>query len=315
MAYVRRGNMKKRLFLLTLVTAITTSLMSGCNKTTSTPTFVDVVPAADTLPFYKDCGTLEEITYKTKDYFGDGSEIEKPAFVYLPSGYNTNKKYNVLYLMHGIGGNEREWGMCDNNSKIKAMMDHLIQDKKIEPFIVVVPTGRSSNDFADTNSDYNSFYLFGQELRNDLIPYIESKYSTYGEYDENGYDLTKAREHRAMAGLSMGGMQTTNIGLCECLDIISYFGAFSAAPTTYEANKIAKELEKFDDYDINYYYGVCGLQDGIAYASSSAAVNNLTEYSDKITDEKNFHWQTLDGGHDFNIWNLGFYNFVNLVFK
>ena len=113
----------------------------------------------------------------------------------------------------------------------------------------------------------------------------------------------------------MGGMQTTNIGLCECLDIISYFGAFSAAPTTYEANKIAKELEKFDDYDINYYYGVCGLQDGIAYASSSAAVNNLTEYSDKITDEKNFHWQTLDGGHDFNIWNLGFYNFVNLVFK
>lgn len=300
--------MKKKLFLITLMSATLAACCIGCGAKFS-PTFADSIPAADTLPFYKECGTLEYISYPTKDYFGDESDITKPAYVYLPYGYDTSKQYNVLYLMHGIGGDEKEWGMCDSNSKIKAIMDHLIQNKEIEPFIVVVPNGRSSINYADTTSDYHSFYLFGKELRNDLIPYIDANYSTYA-----GYDLSLSRNHRAMAGLSMGGMQTTNIGLCECLDIISYFGAFSAAPTTYPASQIALELDKFEDYSINYYYGLCGTQDLIALESSSKAVDNITTLSDKFTD-KNFTWQTTSGGHDFNIWYLGYYNFAKLVFK
>lgn len=292
-----------------------TTAVSESEDNMNNETFVEQIPVKDITPIYKECGTIEEISYTTKDYFGDGSEITKPAFVYLPYGYDESKKYNVLYLMHGIGGNEREWEMCGSNSKVKAMMDHMIQAGVIEPFIIVAPNGRSSVNFADTNSDYNSFYKFGQELRNDLIPYIDSHYSTYAEYNENGYDLAQAREHRAMAGLSMGGMQTTNIGLCESLDIISYFGAFSAAPTTYTAAKIAQELEKFSQYDINYYYGICGTEDSIALSSSSTAVKGLTDLTDKLTDEENFTWQTTKGGHDFKIWYLGFYNFAKVVFK
>ncbi len=273
------------------------------------------VPVAYMLPTYANCGRIEEISYTTKDYYGDGAELIKSAFVYLPYGYDETKQYNVLYLMHGIGGNEREWGMVDSNSKVKAMMDHLIEKGEIEPFIVVTPNGRSSADFANTNADYNAFYKFGEELRNDLIPYIDANYATYAEYSEEGYDLTAARDHRAMAGLSMGGMQTTNIGMCECLDIISYFGAFSAAPTTYPADKIAECLKSFEEYDINYYYGVCGTGDSIALASSGAAVTGLTDKTDKLTDGKNFAWHTLPGGHDFQIWYLGFYNFARLVFQ
>lgn len=285
------------------------------DEVNETKIVVDEIPVADVLPIYTDCGTIEEISYTTKDYYGDGAELTKKAFVYLPSGYDETKQYNVLYLMHGIGGNEKEWGMYDSNSKVKAMMDHLIQDERIEPFIVVAPNGRSSADFANTNADYNAFYKFGEELRNDLIPYIDANYSTYAEYSEDGYDMTLARDHRAMAGLSMGGMQTTNIGMCECLDIISYFGAFSAAPTTYNAAKIAECLETFEEYDIHYYYGVCGTGDSIALSSAKAAVNGLTEKTDKLTDGENFTWQTLPGGHDFNIWYLGYYNFAQLVFK
>lgn len=276
---------------------------------------VDQIPVSYVLPTYANCGRIEEITYSTKDYYGDGAELTKSAFVYLPNDYDESKQYNVLYLMHGIGGNEREWGMVDSNSKVKAMMDHLIENGEIEPFIIVTPNGRSSADFANTNADYNAFYKFGEELRNDLIPYIDANYATYAEYSEDGYDLTEARDHRAMAGLSMGGMQTTNIGMCECLDIISYFGAFSAAPTTYPADKIVECLQAFKEYDINYYYGVCGTGDGIALASSSAAVTGLTDKTDKLTDGENFAWQTLPGGHDFQIWNLGFYNFARLVFQ
>jgi len=259
-------------------------------------------------------GTIEKITYQTKDYFGDESEITKQAYVYLPYNYDETKQYNVLYLMHGIGGSESEWEMTGEDSLIKKMMDNLIYSGLIEPFIIVTPNGRSAADHSPT-SDFNSFYVFGKELRNDLIPYIDKHYATYADYDDNGYDLTKSRDHRAMAGLSMGGMQTINIGLCECLDIISYFGAFSAAPTTYTASVISDKLKDFPDYNINFFYNICGTEDQIAIASASAAVNSLTQLTDKLSEGKNFIWQKVSGGHTFDIWYLGFYNFANLVFN
>lgn len=202
----------------------------------------EVIPTKYVSRRFSECGTIEKISYTTYDYFGDGSEIEKHANVYLPYGYDEEKKYNVLYLMHGIGGDENEWGMTGSTSKVKIIMDDLIYNGDIEPFIVVTPNGRSGADFANKNSDYNSFYEFGKELRNDLIPYIESHYATYGQYGENDYDMKADREHRAMAGLSMGGMQTINIGMCECLDIISYFGAFSAASTSYRGRILSRGL-------------------------------------------------------------------------
>jgi len=279
------------------------------------PSIVDAIPSEYLVPRTDQGGTIERISYQTKDYFGDESEITKHAYVYLPYGYDESKQYNVLYLMHGIGGHEGEWGMTNNASKVKIMMDNLIYKGEIEPFIIVTPNGRSSAQFANTSSDYHAFYVFGKELRNDLIPYIESRYSTYGEYDENGYDLTKARDHRAMAGLSMGGMQTINIGLGENLDILSYFGAFSAAPTTNNASRIASLLNDFPGYDIHMFYNICGTEDGIAISSASAAVNNLANLTDRLSEDKNFIWQKVKGGHDFNVWYLGFFNFARLVFQ
>lgn len=258
-------------------------------------------------------GTIQQITYISHDYFGDGAEVEKKANVYLPYNYDENKQYNVLYLMHGIGGDENEWGMTDDNSKIKMIIDNLTFHGDIEPFIIVTPNGRSAADHS-SDSDYNSFYCFGQELRNDLIPYIESHYSTYAEYDENGYDLSLTRDHRAMAGLSMGGMQTINIGIGECLDLFGYFGAFSAAPTSNPSTRTA-ELLKDNTLPIHYFYNICGTEDNIAYNSSSTAAKNLPAVCDQFRDGENFMWQELPGAHDFKIWYLGFYNFAQIAFK
>ncbi|MBO4415282.1 MAG: hypothetical protein J5824_04780 [Lachnospiraceae bacterium] len=257
-------------------------------------------------------GTIEAITYMAKDYLGDGPDVEKKAFVYLPYGYDSSKQYNVLYLCHGIGGSENEWGFNNAKTSIaKRILDNLFKDGGVEPFIVVTANDRAMALSGVTGNDL--FYKFGYELRNDLIPYIESHYSTYAEYDENGYDLSATRTHRAMAGLSMGGMQTINIGICECLDLFSWFGAFSAAPTSYAASKVAKAV-KDSEYAVDFFYNICGKQDSIAYASASAAAKNLAVTSEDFTADVNFMWQEKSGGHDFNIWYLGLYNFSQIAF-
>ena len=262
-------------------------------------------------------GKVVDIEYTTYAYADNGEEITKHAYVCLPPQYDENGQYNVLYLMHGKNGTEDEWGINGLLDDIRCTMDNLMYYGEAEPFIIVVPNGRSCVNYKNT-SDANmmSFYSFGQELRNDLIPYIDANFATYAEYDENGYDLTASRDHRAMAGLSMGGMQTINIGLCECLDIISYFGAFSAAPTSYEAKVVAEKIAAFDGkYEINHFYNICGLSDGIALYSAKNAVNGLDGLSDRITDGENFMWHEVPGGHDHRVWNLGLYNFAQMVFK
>ena len=264
---------------------------------------VDAIPVQYRVKAEKG-GIIEKISYNTKDYFGDGGAITKQAFVYLPDGYDGTKQYGVLYLMHGMGGDESEWGMTGDNSMVKIIMDNLTAKGEIESFIIVTPNGRSSRVYGKEGSDYNSFYKFGQELRNDLIPYVDSHYATFAD-----------REYRAMAGLSMGGMQTINIGICECLDLISWFGAFSAAPTSYQSTRIASYLESNPELRINFFYNICGKEDSVAFSSASGAAKYLSKLAPALKDGKNFTWQEISGGHDFNVWNLGFYNFARIVFK
>ena len=78
----------------------------------------EVIPVKYITQRFDQCGTIEQISYTTYDYFGDGSEIEKYANVYLPYGYDKEEKYNVLYLMHGIGGDENEWGMTGDRKSV-----------------------------------------------------------------------------------------------------------------------------------------------------------------------------------------------------
>ena len=277
------------------------------------PMVSNIVPSDYLMAYSGECGTIEAITYMAKDYVGDGPDVEKKAFVYLPAGYDESKQYNVLYLMHGIGGNENEWGLNNaKTSRVKKIMDNLIGNGEIEPFIIVTPNGKALA--CAPNGGNDAFYLFGNELRNDLIPYIESHYSTYADYSEEGYDLSATRTHRAMAGLSMGGMQTINIGICECLDLFSWYGAFSAAPTSYNASKVAS-LIKDSEYEIDFFYNICGTEDNIAYSSASGAAKTLPAFSEKVTDGENFIWQEKSGGHDFAIWYLGLYNLARIAFQ
>ncbi|MCQ2497011.1 MAG: MarR family transcriptional regulator [Lachnospiraceae bacterium] len=278
---------------------------------------VDEIPEEYLVARESENGEVVTIEYPTYDYTNDGAEITKFANVYLPYGYSEDQQYDVLYLMHGIGGSENEWGLKKNISQVRDMMDNMVANGEIKPFIIVCPNGRSTAKYKDASFDnMGAFYNFGKELRNDLIPYIDANFSTYAEYDENGYDLAAARDHRAMAGLSMGGMQTINIGICESLDMISWFGGFSAAPTSYEKKKVVEIIDSdFADESIHFFYNICGTEDGTAYGSHEAAAKGIDELTDRLVNGANYIWHERSGAHDFKIWYLGLYNFAHIVFQ
>jgi endo-1,4-beta-xylanase len=258
--------------------------------------YEDLVPAAYTRQA-EQRGTIEKFTYQAHDYFNGGALYEKNAFVYLPYGYGEAQTYDLLILCHGIGGSEYEWGMVNEDSKVKRIMDNLIQAGEIRPFIVVTPNGR-----AGKTEDQSSFYSFDQELRNDLLPALAEKYAV---------DIAD-RNRCAMAGLSMGGMQTINLGVGKCLDLFSAFGAFSACPTTNPAAITAATLTAHPELPVRVFYSICGSEDTIARASSAAAVDALEPMTEQLN-EKNFVLQHVTGGHDFGVWYLGFYNFARLI--
>ena len=125
----------------------------------------------------KQAGTVEEIVYDTKAYATDERIVKKTAYVYLPYGYSKDKQYNILYLMHGTGDDEKYW--LKTNPYNKTMLDNMIADGDIEPLIVVTPTFYVEDDCADDLDQLT--YSFAKELRNDLMPEIESSYSTYAK--------------------------------------------------------------------------------------------------------------------------------------
>ena len=250
----------------------------------------------------KDGGSIEEIAYETHDYLNaDETVYTKPAFVYLPPDYDPSKKYNVLYLMHGIGGNEREWGMTGLTSTVKALMDNLIHYGDIEPFIVVAPNGRSYKDYANTSGDSTSFYYFGAELRNDLMPYIESHYSVY-----TAADGESARDHRAMAGLSMGSFQTSITTLSNP-DLFGYAGLFSGFLRAPWGNMPQPWLEILDDAEkfkatYRVFYRAMGTEDQYFNAFDADDAFNMIR-------------STYPGGHDWTVWRRCIHEFLPLIFR
>ena len=164
-------------------------------------------------------GTLEPLTYNTKDYIGNGKDVEHSATVYLPYGYrqdDSTTEYNILYLQHGAYGNERTW-MYEYGDQFKNMIDNMIEDGSIPPLIIVMPHLFPGNEwYHDTTPVF-----YSGEIRNDLMPAVESRYHTYAQ-DVTDEGFTASRSHRAFGGFSAGGTTTWTV-LLEGLDRFEYF--------------------------------------------------------------------------------------------
>ena len=236
-------------------------------------------------------GKLEMVEYDSKSVGN-----KRKALVYTPPGYSADKKYPVLYLLHGIGGDEEEWRRGGHPEMI---LDNLIADKKAEPMIIVMPNGRAQTDDRpgpNAMATAPAFGKFDQDLLGSLIPFIEAKYSV----------IKADRESRALAGLSMGGGQSLNFGLGN-LDTFAWVGGFSSAPNTKPAAELVPDPEKATK-QLKLLYISAGNKDGLIRISQGVHA---------YLKEKNVPhiWHVDDHAHDFQHWKKALYNFSQLIFK
>jgi enterochelin esterase-like enzyme len=270
-------------------------------------------------------GVVERIEFDSKVTAG-----KRPASVYLPPGYSTDRRYPVLYLLHGIGGNETHW---PGPGAAGAILDNLIADGKAVPMIVVMPNGRASNEpstlFAGGRGpgpgpgpggpgpggppgggrgaagngppggaamavEFEAYAAFERELLGDLIPFIEARYS-----------VATDRMQRALAGLSMGGGQSLNFGLNN-VDTFAWVGGFSSAPNTKPPAELVPNPA--DARRLELLWVSCGNEDGL-FNISAGVHDYLAAQNVPHT------WHIDAGGHTFPVWKNDLYHFASQLFR
>lgn len=236
-------------------------------------------------------GKIDTINYESKTV-----GAQRKALVYTPPVFKKGTQYPVLYLLHGIGGDEKEWF---KNGTPQIILDNLYAQGKLTPMIVVLPNGRAMKDDRATGDimakdKVEAFATFEKDLLNDLIPFIEKK-----------YPVKKDRENRAIAGLSMGGGQTLNFGLGN-INKFAWVGGFSSAPNTKEPQELLPNPAKANELKLLWIS--CGNQDRLMPFSKRT--------SDYLTENKIPHiFYVEPGGHDFKVWKNDLFLFSQLLFK
>ncbi|MDE3166612.1 MAG: esterase family protein [Acidobacteriota bacterium] len=243
--------------------------------------------------------------------------------VYLPPGYSAHRKYPTLYLIHGLGWNDLEWTAIRH---VDVVLDNLIADGKVPPMVLIFPNGDSTMTLADIEGNGGGPRMnrgnaqhpadgaagpaagrgrqgmnmepwlapFEKDLLDDIIPFVDSHYSVFGD-----------RDHRALAGLSMGGGQALNIGLVHP-ETFAYVGGFSAAPDTKSPPALAPDPAVPGRLKVLWLS--CGNKDGLL---------RVTQGVHAYLKEKGVpHVYNVDGNaHDTPEWQSNFYHFAQRLFK
>ena len=219
-------------------------------------------------------GTVVKETY-------NGINGNKTMYVYIPYGYDSSKKYNVFYLMHGGGENE---GTCFNDDKINIdiMLDNMIANGDIEPTIVVCPTFNGC-PAPDNNMGAGTVW---NEMRQSIIPYVESKYSTYANGNTSIDSLKSSRFHRAYGGFSMGGGSTWKM-LCNNLDICAYYMPLSGHCWD-GAQGIQNAIDQGGYSQRDYFVLAATGTEDLAYNNMVPLINSLKSDSKRFTYTSDF---------------------------
>jgi enterochelin esterase-like enzyme len=284
-------------------------------------------------------GVVERVEFDSKVTGG-----KRPASVYLPPGYSASTKYPVLYLLHGIGGNETHW---PGPGAAGAILDNLAADGKAVPMIVVMPNGRASNEpstlFAGRGpggagpdgarpggaatggggppagapgaggpgaggTRGGPGGMNPEAMRVEFEAYAAFERELIGDlipFIEKRYSVQSDRAHRALAGLSMGGGQALNFGLNN-VDTFAYVGGFSSAPNTKAPAELVPNPAVARQLDLLWVS--CGNEDGLFNISASV--------HEHLTAQNVPHqWHIDAGGHTFPVWKNDLYHFASLLFR
>jgi len=226
-------------------------------------------------------GNVQQILFPSKS-----TSTSRRAFIYTPPGYNKNQKirYPVLYLQHGWGEDETAWS---NQGHANLIMDNMIAEGKIKPFIIVMTYGMTNNTKIGGMRDFK-IEPFQTVLVDELIPFVDANFRTFAD-----------QPHRAMAGLSMGGMETHTITVNKP-EVFSYYALLSGG--TYKPEEIK------DKSKVKLIFLSCGSfenPDGIkksVVALKEAGFNAVSFVSENTR-------------HEFQTWRRSLQELAPLLFK
>ncbi|MFN3683366.1 MAG: alpha/beta hydrolase [Fimbriimonadaceae bacterium] len=234
-------------------------------------------------------GRVETFEYESKTV-----GFRRKAEVYLPPGYSDHSEYPVLFLLHGLGGNERVWRMA---GRADAILDNLIRERKATPMVVVMPNGRASlepNLANPLGGDVaGDFKRFERDLVEDLLPAIEARYS-----------VRRDRDGRAIAGLSMGGGQALNVGLSRP-DLFAWVAAMAPAgdPRRFEA--LVPDPKRLR---LKLLWLSCGDRDVLLGVARGWRAKFLEAELPHV-------WHVGPGIHSFEVWRSDLYWLAQRLFR
>ncbi|NLA48552.1 MAG: esterase [Bacteroidales bacterium] len=246
-------------------------------------------------------------------YFSELTEAWRRCFVYTPPDYDKKPdvRYPVLYLQHGSGEDETGWAV---QGKANLILDNLIADKKAVPMIIVIDKGYATIPSQATVQkagpparDAGGISAFEQVLIKEIIPMIDSEYRTLSD-----------REHRAMAGLSMGANQTIQITMNN-LNMFSYIGGFSGTsnyPSTEPIDPATFSNGKFKDgaalnRQIKLFWLGLGTKEPNPFPGSVAAFRNMLEKAGV----RYVYYESPGTAHEWLTWRRDLFQFAQLLFK
>ena len=274
----------------------------------STLTNVFII-GGDRADFYKvnpvPHGTVSRIWYDSP-----ALGLERRMTVYTPAGYETSgKRYPVLYLLHGMGGDEEAWISLGRTAQI---LDNLIAQGKAKPMIVVMPNGNASQEAAPGESS-RGMVPPTMQLPKTMEGSYEQAFPEIVKFIDKNYRTIKSKSGRAIAGLSMGGFHSLHISK-QYPDMFNYIGLFSAAimPNKEVSSPIYENMEgklkvQFDKNPALYWIAI-GKTDFLYKANE--------EYR-KLLDENGYKYTyyETDEGHIWKNWRIYLTEFVPMLFK
>ncbi|MBR1434976.1 MAG: hypothetical protein IJ584_07675 [Bacteroidales bacterium] len=273
-----------------------------------------------------DQGSVELLWYDSRDYTSDSrTSTRKPAYVYLPYGYDPQQKYDVIYLLHGWTGVAQEYFLGRNgNTKtpLVNLFDNMIQKGLTKPFIAVSPTWDKDNRSKDWGESTREAAVFSQEYVKDLIPAVETHYSTYLESaDEDG--ILASREHRAIGGFSLGSITTWYV-FEQAFPYSRWYlpmsgdnwsqGMYGGAYYPDETAKFLADLVNASQYKDDFYVWYAVGTEDVRIDQTHNQALAMAKLSDTFNSGNFSYHQKKGGRHDFNaVWEF-IYNAFPFIF-
>ena len=268
-------------------------------------------------------GTLVTAEYQTKDYVkGLEEPITKNLCIYLPYGYDEEKQYDVLFLMHTSGADENFWLKREMSYAypdtgyitvcVKDLVDNMIQQGRCRPCILVAADGFINDNLRSVHDTSTAYTQFAYEFGEDIMPYVAENYATYAEGSDRA-SLSAAREHFGFLGASYGAYMCYLSILPDNLDIVANFAMSGGGSMDYNSLYKSWVAHGTENFPISYLYIGTGEFD--ERAGPEGAYLNFLSAPDRFSKD-NLHFTLYEQTrHEPREWINSLYNVLQLFFR